>query len=198
MDRKDEGVTMSLQSTRARTGSAGGRAATIVLLAALTTVAIAVTMVEAQRETAPSGVTNYTRVDATVACAGATPVQALPEIKKNGFVSVVNFRMATEQGANIDEAKATAAQVGLKYIHLPYQTPTPEIAEAFLKAVVDPTNQPMYIHCASANRVGTMWFIKRVKVDGWDVERAMKEAEGIGLRAPNLKEFALNYVSAKR
>jgi uncharacterized protein (TIGR01244 family) len=151
----------------------------------------------AQRETAPAGVTNYTRVDATVACAGATPVQALPEIKKNGFASVVNFRMATEQGANIDEAKATAAQLGLKYIHLPFQTPTPEVADAFLKAVADRSNQPMYIHCASANRVGAMWFIKRVKLDGWDTDRAMKEAETIGLRAPNLKEFALNYVNAK-
>jgi uncharacterized protein (TIGR01244 family) len=160
-------------------------------------IAVCVVTIAAQRETAPAGVTNYTRVDATVACAGATPVQALPEIKKNGFASVVNFRMPTEQGANIDEAKATAAQVGLKYIHLPYQTPTPEVADAFLKAVADPSNQPMYIHCASANRVGAMWFIKRVKLDRWDVDRAMKEAEAIGLRAPNLKEFALNYVGAK-
>jgi uncharacterized protein (TIGR01244 family) len=166
--------------------------------AVVAVLALPAAVVGAQRETAPAGVTNYTRVDATVACAGATPVQALPEIKKNGFVSVVNFRMPTEQGANIDEAKATAAQVGLKYIHLPYQTPTNEIAEAFLKAVADRSNQPMYIHCASANRVGAMWFIKRVKLDGWDVERAMKEAEGIGLRAPNLKEFALSYVGAKR
>lgn len=160
--------------------------------------AVGTPALRAQRESAPAGVTNYTRVDATVACAGATPVQALPEIKKNGFVSVVNFRMATEQGANIDEAKATAAQLGLKYIHLPFQTPTPEVAEAFLKAAADRSNQPMYIHCASANRVGAMWFIKRVKLDGWDTERAMKEAETIGLRAPNLKEFALNYVNAKR
>jgi hypothetical protein len=43
-----------------------------------------------------------------------------------------------------------------------------------------------------------MWFIKRVKLDGWDTDRAMKEAEAIGLRAPGLKEFALSYVSAKR
>src|SRR5262245_16151448 len=164
------------------------------LLAAIAALGLTVALVEAQRETAPTGVTNYTKVDATVACAGATPVAALPEIKKNGFVSVVNFRMPTEQGANIDEAKATAAQVGLKYIHLPFQTPTPEVAEAFLKAVADPSNQPMYIHCASANRVGAMWFSKRVKIDRWDAERAMKEAEGIGLRAPNLKEFALDYV----
>jgi hypothetical protein len=41
-----------------------------------------------------------------------------------------------------------------------------------------------------------MWFIKRVKLDGWAVDRAMKEAELIGLRAANLKQFALDYVSA--
>jgi uncharacterized protein (TIGR01244 family) len=198
MDQKGEGVTMRLQSTNAQIRSDTTRSATILVLTVVAAIGVTIAIVEAQRETAPAGVTNYTRVDATVACAGATPVQALPEIKKNGFVSVVNFRMPTEQGANIDEAKATAAQVGLKYIHLPFQTPTPEIADAFLKSVADPANQPMYIHCASANRVGAMWFIKRVKLDGWDVERAMKEAEGIGLRAPNLKEFALTYVGAKR
>jgi uncharacterized protein (TIGR01244 family) len=170
----------------------------IALVTALAAADLLVPVAKAQRETAPAGVTNYTRVDATVACGGATPVQALPELKKNGFVSVINFRTPQEAGANIDEAKATAAQVGLKYIHLPYQTPTTEIAEAFLKAVADPANQPVYIHCASANRVGAMWFIKRVKLDGWDVDRAMKEAEAIGLRAPNLKTFALEYVKATR
>jgi uncharacterized protein (TIGR01244 family) len=167
-------------------------------LAVLAAVSMLAPVVQAQRETAPAGVVNYTRVDATVACAGATPVEALPELKKNGFVSVINFRTAQESGANIEEAKATAAQVGLKYIHLPHQTPTADIADAFLKAVADPANQPVYIHCASANRVGAMWFIKRVKLDGWDHDRAMKEAEAIGLRAPNLKQFAVEYVSAKR
>ena len=38
--------------------------------------------------------------------------------------------------------------------------------------MTDPANQPAYIHCASANRVGAMWLIKRVVVDGWDVPRA--------------------------
>jgi len=166
----------------------------IVLLAALAALAVPASVIEAQRDTAPAGVSNYTRVDATVACGGATPVQAIPELKKNGFVSVINFRTPDEAGANIEESKAAADKVGLKYIHLPHRTPTPEIAEAFLKAVADPANQPVYIHCASANRVGAMWFIKRVKLDGWDTDRAMKEAETIGLRAPNLKEFALEYV----
>ena len=167
------------------------RKAALVLCLMLMSVVVAA----AQRENPPAGVTVYTRVDATVACAGATPAAALPEIKKNGFASIINFRLPEEAGANVEESKAVAAKVGLKYIHLPFQTPTAGIADAFLKAVSDPANQPAYIHCGSANRVGAMWFIKRVKLDGWETDRAMKEAEQIGLRAPALRQFALDYVA---
>ena len=36
--------------------------------------------------------------------------------------------------------------------------------------------------------------IKRVVQDGWSVDDAMKEAEGIGLEIPSLKDFALQYL----
>jgi uncharacterized protein (TIGR01244 family) len=170
----------------------------IRLIGILAVSGLVVPVASAQPEPGPAGVRNYTRVDATVACAGATPVESLPEIKKSGFVSVINFRTPGEEGANIEESKAASKTLGLKYIHLPFQTPTPAVADAFLKAVTDPANQPVFIHCGSANRVGAMWLIKRVKVDGWDVDRALAEAVAIGLRAENLKAFALDYLSAKR
>ena len=40
-----------------------------------------------------------------------------------------------------------------------------------------------------------MWFIKRVQQDGWAQDRAMTEAETIGLRSERLKEFATAYVN---
>ena len=40
-----------------------------------------------------------------------------------------------------------------------------------------------------------MWFIKRVVGDGWDTDRAMAEAEMIGLRSEALKAFATEYVA---
>ena len=135
------------------------------------------------QDEAPDGVVNYTRIDATVACAGATPAEAMPALKELGFASVINFRTSEENGANI-EASQTAAR-------------TPEKTEEFLAAISDTANQPAYIHCASANRVGAMWFIKRVKQDGWDTDRAMAEAETIGLRSEQLKEFAVNYVTTR-
>ena len=150
----------------------------------------------AQQDEAPDGVVNYTRIDATVACAGATPADAMPALKALGFASVINFRTAEEDGANIEASQDAAAEAGLRYIHIPFRAPTPEVTEEFLEAIADSANQPAYIHCASANRVGAMWFIKRVKQDGWEEDRAMAEAETIGLRSERLKEFAVGYVTA--
>lgn len=147
-----------------------------------------------EAEEGPEGVVNYTRIDATVACAGATPPEAMAELKNRGFVSVINFRTAEENGATVDAGRVAAESAGLKYIHLPFREPSAEVAEAFLDAVGEPSNQPVYIHCGSANRVGAMWLIKRVRQDGWSVDEAMAEAELIGLRSEGLKEFALEYV----
>lgn len=150
----------------------------------------------AQSDVSPPNVANFTRIDDTVACAGETPPEAMAELKQRGFVSIINFRTVNERGATPESGQAAAEAVGLKYFHIPFRTPTTEIVERFLKTVSEPANQPIYIHCASANRVGAMWLIKRIKQDGWDVDRAITEAETIGLRSSGLREFALNYASA--
>jgi len=144
------------------------------------------------------GATNVTRVDAVVMCGGATTAEAYPELKKRGFASVVSLRRESEPGADIPGAKAAAATAGLKYIHIPIDPAaiTEADVDAFLKAVTDPANQPVYMHCASANRVGAMWLIKRVVVDGWDVPRATDEAVTIGLTHAALKQFATDYATA--
>jgi uncharacterized protein (TIGR01244 family) len=151
------------------------------------------------KETLP-GATNVTRVDATIACAGATSPEAFAEIKKRGFVAIVNLRREQEPGADIPAARDAAAQAGLKYLHIPVDgaKPDPAAADTFIKAVTDPANQPAYIHCASANRVAAMWLIKRVVADGWTVPRALEEAEAIGLTNPGLKQFALDYANSHR
>ena len=163
----------------------------LVLLAAATDVGAR----QLTKEDVP-GIRNYTQVDATVACAGATAPEAVAELKRRGFVSVINFRTAGERGARLEEEAAAMREAEMKYFHIPFQSSAPsvEATEEFLAVVADPANQPVLIHCGSANRVGAMWLIKRVKLDGWDVEKATAEAEAIGMRSPVLKEFALSYV----
>ncbi len=61
-----------------------------------------------------------------------------------------------------------------------------------------PANQPVFVHCASANRASALWMIKRMLVDGWDADRAATEAAALGLTNPALKTFALDYVAAHK
>jgi uncharacterized protein (TIGR01244 family) len=136
------------------------------------------------------------RVESTIACGGATTPEALAELKMAGFVSVVNLRLTEEEGARIPEAQAAADKAGVRYFHLPFRTssPDPDLVDRFIATVNEPKNQPVFIHCGSANRVAALWMIKRVKVDKWPVERALEEATAIGLTSEALKEFALGYL----
>ena len=164
------------------------------------TLLLGLMLAQAPEKATLPGATNVTRVDATVMCGGATSPEAFPQLKKDGFAAIINLRRESEPGADIPAAAAAAAGAGLKFIHIPFDAANPDTkdVETFLRAVTDASNQPVYIHCASANRVGAMWLIKRVVVDGWDVERASKESEAIGLTNPKLKQFAIDYATAHR
>jgi uncharacterized protein (TIGR01244 family) len=151
-----------------------------------------------QKETI-DGIRNFTKVDNTVGCAGATDPKALAEVAKRGYKSVLNLREATEKGAEIDASKAAAESAGLKYIHLPFVTakPDPAVADEFIKIVTDKANQPIYIHCGGAVRVSGLWMAKRILVDKWPEAKALAEAEEIGPPSDAVKKFALDYVKSK-
>ncbi|HUF47603.1 MAG TPA: sulfur transferase domain-containing protein [Vicinamibacterales bacterium] len=147
-----------------------------------------------------AGVRNFTHVDATVGCGGATSPEAMAGLARLGFKAVVNLRLATETGAAIDESKAAAEAARLKYIHLPFNgaEPDPKVLDQFILTVTDPENQPVFVHCGTANRVGAFWLAKRMLVDRWDEARALEEAKAIGLSSEALQKFALDYVAKRR
>jgi len=146
-----------------------------------------------------AGVRNLNRLETTVACAGATEADAIPAVKKLGFAAIINLRQASEAGVNLEQAEAAAKATGMKYVHIPFNASAPDsaVVDRFLEAIAKPENQPAFIHCASGNRAAAMWFVKRVRLDKWEVERAMKEAEALGLTNANLKQFVTTYVQAK-
>jgi len=47
------------------------------------------------------GIKNFSRLETTVACAGAITSDAMPEIKKMGFASVINLRFSHDPGSYI-------------------------------------------------------------------------------------------------
>jgi uncharacterized protein (TIGR01244 family) len=170
-----------------------------VAVLSATSAGIAVQAQQVTKETVP-GVVNFSRVETTIACAGATTPAGVAEVKKLGFASIINLRQASEAGADVDAEAAAAKTAGITYVHLPFNAsaPDPTLIDRFLKAVTDPANQPAFIHCASANRAAALWMIKRVEVDKWDVDRAATEAAALGLTNASLKTFALDYIEAHK
>jgi uncharacterized protein (TIGR01244 family) len=145
------------------------------------------------------GVTNYAKVDDGFACAGAIKSEAAAELKKQGYASVVNFRPTTEAGANVEQEKSAVEAAGLKYIHAPFTRTDPDVQpaiDAFLGAAKDPANRPMLFHCASGNRAAAMWAFKRVYVDGWPADKALGEAETVGLTQAPMKTWAADYLKS--
>jgi protein tyrosine phosphatase (PTP) superfamily phosphohydrolase (DUF442 family) len=94
------------------------------------------------------GIRNLARVESTVACAGAITPKAVAEIKKMGYGAIINLRLATEAGADIEGHTAAAMAAGIRYIHIPFSASAPEAAavDAFLKAIVEPGVAPAFIH----------------------------------------------------
>jgi uncharacterized protein (TIGR01244 family) len=166
---------------------------------ALATLVVTLNAQGVTKETVP-GVTNFARVETTIACAGATTPGAVAGIKKMGYASIINLRQASEPGADIEGEAAAAKAASINYVHLPFNaaSPDPAVVDAFLKAVTAPANQPVFLHCASANRAAALWMIKRIQVDKWDADRAGAEAAALGLTSPALKTFALDYVQAHK
>lgn len=164
-----------------------------ILIASL---ALAVTAAAQTKQEYP-GVTNFTRVDATVACGGATDVATLDNLKKDGFKTVINLRVASEPGANIEQNQARAKELGLKYVHVPFSagSPDPKVFDTVLATIADKSNQPVYLHCGSAQRVGSVWLAKRVLQDNYSIDKATNEAKAIGLSNPGLEKFALQYIA---
>jgi len=99
------------------------------------------------REEVP-GIRNFAKVESTVACAGAISPSAIQEIKKMGYASIINLRLATEPGAEIEASTATAKEAGIPYYHIPFSTaaPDPAVVDTFLKTITAPGVQPAFIH----------------------------------------------------
>lgn len=59
--------------------------------------------------------------------------------------------------------------------------PTDAQVAEFARIVEDPNNAPLLVHCASANRVGAMWTLYRVR-QGIPLAIALEEGRTAGLR----------------
>jgi uncharacterized protein (TIGR01244 family) len=165
----------------------------IFTVAALLTASVAFAQQVTKKEI--PGISTFAQEETTIACGGATKPEAIREIAKMGFKSVINLRLASEQGAMVEEEGAAVKAAGMNYVHLPFdpQNPDAHLIDNFIAAVTAPANQPAYVHCAAGGRAASLWMVKRVLADGWDEQRALTEANALGLN-DRFRPFALNYI----
>ena len=164
---------------------------TTVVIALMSSVAVAQ---QVTKKDIP-GISTFAQVETTIACGGTTKPEAIREIAKMGFKSVINLRLASEQGAMVEEEGQAVKAAGMRYVHLPFdaQNPDAHLIDNFIAAVTAPANQPAYVHCAAGGRAASLWMVKRVLADGWDEQRALTEANALGLN-DRFRPFALNYI----
>jgi uncharacterized protein (TIGR01244 family) len=173
----------------------------VILSLAIALISALIATAQSQvRKDAVPGITNLARIETTVACAGAIKPEAVADIKKMGFASIINLREASEPGANVEAEEAAAKAAAIKYAHIPFSnaSPSPAAVDRFLQVITQPGQEPAFIHCAGGGRAATMWFIKRVLVDKWDTDRAMAEATQLGLSNERAKTFALGYIESHK
>jgi len=146
------------------------------------------------------GIQNFLRINTEI-CTGGRPTMAqLSELKSQGITTVINLRVPGEAGFDAEAEAAETKKLGMKYFNIPVQgnAPKDEQADEFLKITDDAGNRPVFIHCASANRVGAFFMIRRVLRDGMTFDAAKAEAQKIGLRSAALETFAKQYIDAHK
>jgi len=146
---------------------------------------------------------HFSRLDSSTGFAGsqvgfggATPDSAMSWLKDEGFATVINLRLAGEEGVDVECSRDAAEAAGLNYIHLPFsaQELDQRLINDFLTAVGDEAKQPVYIHCRSATRVAALWVIGRVLKDGWKLDATREEADAIAHKPADALAFATAYV----
>ena len=130
---------------------------------------------------------------------GAQPTAAaFAKLASSGFRSVLSLR-TDKENVDLKKDRELTEAAGMRYIHIPVvsASPDPKRVDDFITAVNDKKNYPMLIYCGSANRVGAFWMIYRVVANGWTEEKALAEAEKIGLTRPELKAFVQSYLTQR-
>jgi len=138
-------------------------------------------------------VTNFRRISSEIATSGQPTAAELKALQVAGFKTILNLR--TPEEGSLEE-KGKVEGLGIRYLNIPI-TPegiSEEKVKEFSEVVNDPSNKPLLIHCASANRVGALWYIHRMLKDAAGEDQSLAEAHAIGLKSPALEQVVREYV----
>src|SRR5258705_923318 len=147
------------------------------------------------------GINNFWHVDSTISTGGTITSRemAVPELKRRGIRTVINLA----GGPDAQAERSAVEAAGMKSVLLAIDPMALERAavEAILQALNDRGNFPIFIHSGAGHRAAAALMIKRVMIDGWDIEKAGIEAASAGMvldndMAPVWWKFIRDYLKA--
>ncbi|PYR65210.1 MAG: hypothetical protein DMF88_20610 [Acidobacteria bacterium] len=153
------------------------------------------------QKVAVPGINNFWRVNGDVSTGGTimSREMAVPVLKKRGIRTVINLA----GGADAEAERQAVEAAGMKYLLYPIDPMALDRApvEDIIKALNDRANFPIFIHSGAGHRAAAALMIKRVMIDGWDVEKAGIEAASAGMvlsndMAPVWWKFIRDYLKA--
>jgi len=132
-----------------------------------------------------------------IASAGQPPKTAWGDIARAGYRTVVDLRMPDEPRDHNEPEAVRAA--GMEYVAIPTSQPTlrDEIFDRFREVMSDADRRPIFVHCATANRVGALLLPYFALDEHRPMSEAVQLAQRAGLRNPELANLAVNYAQKR-
>lgn len=138
-----------------------------------------------------SGTQNVTTYDNGTVYFSAQPTeQDLKTFAALGVKTVLNLRTSEEmEGVEFNESEKVA-ELGMDYITIPMgrELPSDEDLQAMFQTIDRAEEAPVLVHCASSNRVGTIWSLYRANRADLPADEAIEEGRAAGMRSEAFAE----------
>ena len=154
---------------------------------------------QAGQEPPKPPIPNYLEFSPRIGTGGQPTEDGIKLIAGKGYKSIINIRSGSEQ-FDIAAEEKQALQLGLRYFMVPFvaKEPSEEQALAFDALMSALKDNRVFVHCGSGNRVGSLMMIYLVLEEGMAPDKAEQEARKIGLRGPDLLDFAKRVIAAHK
>lgn len=145
----------------------------------------------------PFGIANESHPEQGLLASGQPTQAQLQEVAKAGYKTVIDLRPPAEDHG-FDEP-AAVREAGMSYVNIPVTVAALDAAtvDQFI-ATLKAAERPVYVHCASSNRVGALYYAWLVLETGMAEEEALEKAKAAGLSNPELTEKAKALVDARQ
>ncbi len=120
----------------------------------------------------------FAQVNEIIYRGGYPKPEGYARLRALGIKTMIN--LSNDTGKRYEQEQKTAREYNINLVRIPlsvYVWPEDDKVLTFLRTVLTPENQPVFVHCTSGrDRTGAMIAVYRVVVEGVSIKNAYKEA----------------------